>query len=77
MNVLLKETITHQGGSVCSVKDSFPTVEVSGQEMCCCFKSADLDIILTGAEPEEALGSDTLRSYYCSNLPASHRAKDS
>lgn len=29
-----------------------------------CFKSADPDVILTGAEPGAAPGSDTLRSYY-------------
>lgn len=37
-------------------------------------KSADLDVILTGAEPGEASGSDTLRSAYCSSLAASDRA---
>lgn len=37
-------------------------------------KSADLEVILTGAEPGEASGSDTLRSDGRSNLAASHRA---
>ncbi len=36
----------------------------SGGAALCCFKSADRDVILTGAEPGEVFGSDTLRSYY-------------
>lgn len=48
---------------------------------CRFWKSADPDVILTGAEPGEVFGSDTLRSYYFpptfSASPTELSAKDS